>query len=59
LQGRGLIVWKKGGTVAGFNNVIALAPQLIAVNVLATLWVLFEIANIAWSRYGDLPWYEN
>jgi hypothetical protein len=45
--------------VAGFNNVIALAPQLIAVNVLATLWVLFEIANIAWSRYGDLPWYEN
>ncbi len=30
-----------------------------AVNVLAALWVLFEIANIAWPRYGDLPWYEN
>jgi hypothetical protein len=50
---RGLIVGEKGGTVAGFNNVVALAPQLIAVSVLASLWVLFEIANIAWSRYGD------
>lgn len=34
---RGSIVGEKGGTVAGFNNDIALAPQLIAVNVLATL----------------------
>jgi hypothetical protein len=52
-------VGEKGGTVAGFNNVIARAPQLIAVSVLASLWVSFEIANVAWSRYGDLPWYEN
>ena len=26
---------------------------------MAALWVLFQIANIAWPRYGDLPWYEN
>ena len=55
---RGLFVGKEGGAVAGFNVVEALAPQLIAVNVLATLKVLFEIANVARSRYGDLPWYE-
>jgi len=36
-QGPPFIVGEEGGTVAGFNNDIALAPRLIAVNLLATL----------------------
>lgn len=31
----------------------------LVVNVLAALWLLFEIVNIAWPRATELPWYEN
>jgi amino acid transporter len=30
-----------------------------AVTLVASLWVLFELANIAWPRYPELAWYEN
>lgn len=29
------------------------------VNVLATTWLVFEMINIAWPRYTDLPWWQN
>lgn len=47
LQGR----WRRGP----FN----LGRVGFVVNVLAAIWVSFEIANIAWPRASDLPWYEN
>lgn len=31
----------------------------LLINVLAAIWLLFEIVNIAWPRATDLPWYEN
>lgn len=31
----------------------------LVVNVLAAIWLLFEIINIAWPRAAELPWYEN
>jgi amino acid transporter len=30
-----------------------------AVNVVAAVWLAFEIVNIAWPRASELPWYEN
>src|SRR4051794_28040141 len=30
-----------------------------AVNVAAAAWLVFETINIAWPRYGDLPWWQN
>lgn len=34
-------------------------PLGLLVNVLATVWLLFEIVNIAWPRTPDLAWYQN
>ncbi len=31
----------------------------LIVNLLAVVWVAFQIANIAWPRTPDLPWYQN
>ena len=31
----------------------------LAVNILALLWLGFEIVNIAWPRTPDLAWYQN
>lgn len=36
------------------RNVLALV-----VNVVAALWLTFELVNIAWPRSADLPWYQN
>jgi hypothetical protein len=30
-----------------------------ALNAVAALWLTFELVNIAWPRYGDLPWWQN
>lgn len=30
-----------------------------AVTLVASLWLVFELVNIAWPRYADLAWYEN
>ena len=30
-----------------------------AVTLAATLWLAFELTNIAWPRAADLPWYQN
>jgi len=30
-----------------------------AINVAATAWLAFELINIAWPRYTDLPWWQN
>lgn len=30
-----------------------------AVTLIASVWLLFELVNIAWPRYPDLEWYEN
>ncbi len=30
-----------------------------AVTLIASIWLLFELVNIAWPRYPDLAWYEN
>lgn len=30
-----------------------------AINVAAAAWLVFEIINIAWPRYTELPWYQN
>ena len=31
----------------------------LIVNLLAVVWVAFQIANISWPRTPDLPWYQN
>lgn len=31
----------------------------LLINIIAVLWLLFEIVNIAWPRTPDLPWYQN
>ena len=31
----------------------------LLINVVAVLWLLFEIVNIAWPRTPDAPWYQN
>ena len=31
----------------------------LAVNVAAAAWLCFELVNIAWPRYTDLPWWQN
>jgi amino acid transporter len=31
----------------------------LPVNVIAALWLAFEIVNIAWPRLPDAPWYVN
>jgi amino acid transporter len=36
-----------------------LGPMSFLVTVLATIWLLFELVNICWPRYPDLPWYQN
>ncbi|HXF97166.1 MAG TPA: APC family permease [Gaiellaceae bacterium] len=30
-----------------------------AVTVAAAVWLVFELVNIAWPRYTDLPWWQN
>ncbi len=30
-----------------------------AVTLVASLWLVFELVNIAWPRYPELAWYEN
>ena len=30
-----------------------------AVTLIASIWLLFELVNIAWPRYPDLAWYGN
>jgi amino acid transporter len=30
-----------------------------AVTLVATGWLVFELINICWPRYPDLPWYQN
>ncbi len=47
LRGR----WQEGRFTLGRMGLV--------VNVLAALWLLFEIVNIAWPRATELPWYEN
>lgn len=44
--------WKPAGkfTLGGWG---------IAINVAALAWGVIGMANIAWPRYPDLPWYEN
>ncbi|MHA7179374.1 APC family permease [Arthrobacter sp. MDB2-24] len=44
--------WKPSGpfTLGGWG---------IGVNILALVWGLIGIANIAWPRYPELPWFEN
>jgi hypothetical protein len=29
------------------------------VTLIATLWLVFELLNIAWPRYPELEWFEN
>jgi len=36
-----------------------LGRMSLLVTVLATVWLVFELVNIVWPRYGDLPWYQN
>ena len=31
----------------------------MAINVAAAAWLAFELINIAWPRYTDLPWWQN
>lgn len=31
----------------------------LAVTVAAAAWLIFELVNIAWPRYTDLPWWQN
>jgi amino acid transporter len=31
----------------------------LLVTLAATVWLVFELVNIAWPRAGDLPWYQN
>jgi hypothetical protein len=39
---------------------MALGGRLgFALNAVAALWLAFELVNIAWPRYGDLPWWQN
>jgi len=30
-----------------------------SVTLIASIWLVFELVNIAWPRYADLEWYEN
>jgi amino acid transporter len=39
---------------------MALGGRLgFVLNAVAALWLTFELINIAWPRYGDLPWWQN
>lgn len=40
-------------------GVFSLGRAGLVVNILALLWLLFEIVNISWPRAPDLPWYQN
>jgi amino acid transporter len=46
---------RPGWAVGPFN----LGGLGLLVNCVAVIWLTFETINIAWPRYGDLPWYEN
>lgn len=35
------------------------ARLAVVVNSVAALWLTFQLVNIAWPRYGHLPWWQN
>ncbi len=51
-----LISRMRGGWEVGPFNLGRLG---LVVTLAATLWLAFELTNIAWPRAGDLPWYQN
>ncbi|MEE6169535.1 MULTISPECIES: APC family permease [unclassified Mycolicibacterium] len=37
----------------------SLGKMGVGINMLAAVWLVFELINIAWPRSSDLPWWQN
>lgn len=51
-----LVLHLKGRHETGPFN---LGRWSLLVTFVAVGWLVFELVNIVWPRYGDLPWYQN